>query len=207
MARRFKRDHLGLWHDAKTGQFNSGPKRKPDLRHFPKAPKPAKPRKRKPKAPPPPVEFKRPETPREAKNEFAGAVRKSRRVKVPPIEAPRTGTVFVSKFQSEGILTIGQSMTKAGAFEAIRGIRAGTRVRITVVGELEDGTPITDSREFTMGFGLDGQRLKHANQIMFHALGILGKDFFEVRGRGYDILGENDAMEWTIEVIPEAVPE
>ncbi len=151
---------------------------------------------------------KRPETPRAAKREFAGSVQKSRRVKVPPAEIPKKSKQ-IAKFKSTGHLTVGRAMEAAGVFKKIRAIPIGTRVKITARGRLtrqRKDRPFAQ-RVFILGFGKEGQRLSHPNQIMFHMMGALGKDFFELRGRGYDMIDPNDKIEWRVSILAPKEPE
>lgn len=201
MAKKYSRDWRGLWHDA-SGRFSSGPKR-PDLRRYPKARKPPEPpRPKVPEALPPGA------TPRRHMDRWAGVKERSRRRRVPSVATPRKGRKQIGRFTSKGVTTIGDALLRSGAFEKVQGLKAGTRVRVTVRGKTKEGVRLKARqrrREFDVARWADGTPFRgrdaKADQLLHHAMGALGKEFFDARGRGYDLIDPKDKLEWTVEVI------
>jgi hypothetical protein len=139
---------------------------------------------------------------------WAGVKERSRRRAAPKVKAPRKGRKSIGRFTSKGVTTIGDALVRSGAFEKIQGLKAGTRVRVTVRGTTKEGIRLKArerAREFDVARWSDGTPFRgrdaKANQLLHHAMGALGKEFYDARGRGYDLIDPEDKLEWTVEVI------
>lgn len=147
-------------------------------------------------------------TPRKHMNRWAGVKKRSRSRPAPKVTTPRKGRKSIGRFTSKGATTIGDALTRSGAFEKVQGLKAGTRVRVTVRGTTKEGLKLKArqrAREFDVARWSDGTPFRgrdaKADQLLHHAMGALGKEFFDARGRGYDLIDPEDKLEWVVEVI------
>lgn len=107
---------------------------------------------------------------------------------------------MLGRFTSKGVTTVGEALARSKALSRIQNVRAGTRIRVTVRGKTKTGKRFK-SRERVREFELKAGKTKKAGQLLHHMFGALGKEFFDSRGRGYDIIDPKDRIEWTIEIV------
>ena len=199
------RDLADLWRDG-LGRFTSKPTGKLDLREYPKSDDkpdyimlPPGHGERAPER----LELIEEKTPREHKRDFAGAVKKSRKRKVPKVRVPKRGKPkLIGRFTSRAVDTVGAALEKSDALAIIQTLPAGTLIRITVRGTTADGIKLK-ARERVREYEVKSTS-KHgkAGQLLHHLFGVLGKEFFDARGRGYDMIDPNDKITWTIHIVP-----
>jgi hypothetical protein len=159
--------------------------------------------KRKPKAEPTPIILIEEKTPREYMDEWAGAKRKARRKRVPKKDLrPARRARSIGSFSSKGLDTVGNAVARSKVLSVIQKTRAGTRIRIVVRGRTADGLRLKAKerrREYLVKAG-DGSA--KADQLLGHLFGALGKEFFDSRGRGYDMISPEDTITWEVFVVP-----
>lgn len=152
--------------------------------------------------------------PRQYKTEFAGSRTRQRERAVPPKAPARGKSRSIGRFKSKGATTVGQALARSDALGKIQRVNVGVRVRVTVKGKTTEGITLKAKdrrREFVVGRWADGTKFKgggsrtdqKANQLMHAIIGVLGKEFFEARGRGYDMLDADDTLEWAVEILGE----
>lgn len=214
------RDSGGRWRDW-SGHFTSAPTRKVDLRQYPRVEsKPGYVRRPTWRAPvaeakpaadrimPAPKIIAGEVTPKQATDQFANAVRRARTRKVPEIAAPKAGrTVRLDKFSSKGVQLVGDALARSKALSMIQQLKPGTRIRVKVRGKAGDVKldARENRREFILGQTAKGVLFKggknFAGQLLHHMFGALGKEFFDARGRGYNMIDPDDTIEWIVEVV------
>jgi hypothetical protein len=119
---------------------------------------------------------------------------------VPKARVSKTGRATLGRFTSSGVATIGEALARSQTLSRIQSTRAGTRIRVTVRGRTKDGKRFK-AKERVREFALKAGSNKKAGQLLHHMMGALGKEFFDARGRGYDMIDPKDRIEWTVEIV------
>lgn len=145
----------------------------------------------------------RAKTPRKLKNQWAGAVQRSRKRRAPPLKLPpKVKTRKIAKASQRAGETVGQTLSRGRMLTAAQKLRAGSKVRVTLKGRTDaiaKGRPMQRSRTFTVR----GTQRERANLLLYNSMRIIGKEMFPERGRGYDVFDEDDALEWVFEIVRE----
>lgn len=145
----------------------------------------------------------RKKTPRKLKNQWAGAVQRSRKRRAPPMKLPpKVKAKRIAKVSQRAGETVGQSLSRGRMLTAAQKLKVGSKVRVTLKGQTDaiaKGKRMQRSRTFTVR----GTQRERANLLLFNSMRIIGKEMFPERGRGYDVFEEDDMLEWAFEVVRE----
>ena len=146
-------------------------------------------------------------TPGDMMQRWAGQKLDARRVELPKrdlLPKPRV----VGRLKTKGQQVIGDVLATHKVLSIVQKLKAGTRVRVVAKGKTADGIDIKKTsreRDFMVSRAKDGTKKRgddwKANQLLHHMMAALGKEFFDARGRGYDILQAGDAIEWSIQIV------
>lgn len=132
---------------------------------------------------------------------------KARRVTVPKKDLRPTERT-IGKMVLRGERNLGDVLSRSKVMTLVQKLPAGTRIKLTVKGRTEDGLTLKKAervREFVLGRSKDGTSVSRksfrAGQTLHHMLAAMGKEFFDARGRGYDLLRSGDTLEWTVSIV------
>lgn len=192
MARRYKQDRRGSWHDVTTGRFITAT---PYLRRVERRGVPAAARY--------PVPEPEIVTPREMRAEFAGLRRRERRRRVPEWEPPEPGEYqLLGTAVSVGVDDIATAFAEAGILSKVEDLPRETRIRLTISGTYQ-GEPIEiPPVGFDLGIGCAGPDfpMAHSNQVMFHAIRALTAAT-QGEEKGYRLMDIDGEVTWIVEAV------